>query len=198
LCFDALTGAFKNVLIPAGSGGLVGPAAMTVGPDGNLYVSDYGDKKVLCYNGTNGAFISVVVPRQLANQPGAVDQPAGLLFGPDGNLYVCCNNMDCIKRYDGVTGAFMDVFASAGSCGLDYPARIAFIFPSTLTCQQDVGAGTLQLSWTDAMHRLQAQTNGSAGGLTTDWFDYPGGTNSPVTVPLDAQQRSVFFRLTWP
>jgi streptogramin lyase len=198
LCFDAISGAYKSVFIRKGSGGLVGPTAMTMGPDGNLYVSDYGDNKVLRYDGTNGAFISVVVPRQPSNQPGAVDQPTGLLVGPDGNLYVCCNNMDCIKRYDGVTGAFMDVFASAGSCGLDYPARIAFVCPTTLTCEQDAGAGTLQLCWTSPMHRLQAQTNGPAGGLTTNWFDYPGGTNSPVTVPLDPQQHSVFFRLTWP
>ncbi len=32
----------------------------------------------------------------------------------------------------------------------------------------------------------------------TNWFDYPGGTNSPVTVPFDAAQSSVFFRLIWP
>jgi len=198
LCFDAVTGAFKNVLIPAGSGGLVGPAAMTLGPDGNFYISDYGDNKVMRYNGTNGTFISVFVPRQLSNQPGAVDQPTGLLFGPDGNLYVCCNNMNCINRYNGVTGAFMDVFAPAGSCGLIYPARIAFVFPPTLTCQQDTGAGTLQLRWTGAMHRLQAQINSPAGGLTTNWFDYPGGTNSPVTVPVDSGNGSVFFRLVWP
>jgi hypothetical protein len=106
--------------------------------------------------------------------------------------------MDCINRYNGVTGAFMDVFAPAGSCGLDYPARIAFVFPPTLTCQQDTGAGTLQLCWTGAPHRLQAQTNDLAGGLTTNWFDYPGGTNSPVTVPVDSGSGSVFFRLVWP
>jgi autotransporter-associated beta strand protein len=60
-----------------------------------------------------------------------------------------------------------------------------------------VGTGTgIQFSWTEAGYRLQAQTNGINIGLSTNWFDYPGGATSPVTVPYDAAQGSVFFRLT--
>jgi len=198
LCFDAITGAFKSIFIPAGSGGLVAPGAMTVGPDGNFYVSDYGDHKVMCYSGTNGAFISVFVPELPATDPAAVYDPLGLMFGPDGNFYVGCSNTDSVKRYDGATGAFIDIFAPGGSCGLDYPARIVFVVPPTLTGQHDRQTGTLELRWSGVMHHLQAQTNGSAGGLTTNWFDYPSGTNSPVTVPVDSENGSVFFRLVWP
>jgi autotransporter-associated beta strand protein len=43
--------------------------------------------------------------------------------------------------------------------------------------------------------KLQAQTNSPSAGLSTNWFDYPGGGASGVTVPLDRSQGSVFFRL---
>ena len=35
-------------------------------------------------------------------------------------------------------------------------------------------------------------------GITTNWFDYPGGTNSPVTIPIDQDNPSVFYRLVSP
>jgi hypothetical protein len=70
--------------------------------------------------------------------------------------------------------------------------------PPTLTCQYDAGSGTLQLSWSGTGFRLQARTNSLSGGISTNWFDYPGGTTSPVTVPVDSKNRSVFYRLVWP
>jgi hypothetical protein len=68
----------------------------------------------------------------------------------------------------------------------------------TLTCQYDAGSGTLQLSWSGTGFRLQARTNSLSGGISINWFDYPGGTTSPLTVPVDPQQCSVFYRLIWP
>jgi hypothetical protein len=70
--------------------------------------------------------------------------------------------------------------------------------PPTLTCQYDAGSGTLQFSWSGTDFHLQAQTNSLSGGISTNWFDYPAGTTSPVAVPIDPQQRSVFYRLVWP
>jgi hypothetical protein len=70
--------------------------------------------------------------------------------------------------------------------------------PPTLTCQYDAGSGTLQLSWSGTGFRLQVQTNSLGVGISTNWFDYPGCTTSPVTVPVDPQNRSVFYRLVWP
>jgi autotransporter-associated beta strand protein len=60
--------------------------------------------------------------------------------------------------------------------------------------------GSLQFSWTqlDGVYRLQAQTNNSPAGLSTNWGDYPGGATSPVTVPIDTANGSVFFRLVAP
>ncbi len=49
-------------------------------------------------------------------------------------------------------------------------------------------------SWPGSF-KLQSQTNDLATGLGTNWGDYPGGASSPVTVPVDSAQGTVFFRL---
>jgi hypothetical protein len=57
------------------------------------------------------------------------------------------------------------------------------------------GGGTgIDFSWTGAF-KLQSQTNALGTGLSTNWFDYPGGGTSPVSVPVDEANDSVFFRL---
>ena len=57
--------------------------------------------------------------------------------------------------------------------------------------------GNLQFSWNTSFgtYRLQSQTNNLAVGLSTNWSDYPGGGTGLVTVPMDAMQDAVFFRL---
>src|SRR5262245_49989054 len=42
LRYDGTTGAFQNVFVAAGSGGLNGPQSVVFGPDDTLYVSDFG------------------------------------------------------------------------------------------------------------------------------------------------------------
>jgi hypothetical protein len=60
------------------------------------------------------------------------------------------------------------------------------------------GGGTgLDFSWTGNF-KLQAQTNSLSTGLNGDWVDYPGGGTSPVSVPVDSAQGTVFFRLVQP
>ena len=60
------------------------------------------------------------------------------------------------------------------------------------------GGGSLTFSWTNAAFKLQSQTNTLGVGLSTNWGDYPGGGSSPVSVPVDAAQGAVFFRLITP
>ena len=61
-----------------------------------------------------------------------------------------------------------------------------------------VNNGTsLQFSWTGNF-KLQSQTNALSVGLRTNWFDYPGGGSSPVTVPINPANPAVFFRLISP
>ena len=67
------------------------------------------------------------------------------------------------------------------------------ITPPTLV--SSVSGGVLTFSWTGAF-KLQSQTNNLTTGLGTTWFDYPGGSTSPVNVTVDPASPSVFFRLS--
>lgn len=56
--YDGTTGAFIDVFVPAGRGGLTrGADYLTFGPDGNLYVDSQATHNTLRYNGTTGAFL---------------------------------------------------------------------------------------------------------------------------------------------
>jgi hypothetical protein len=59
----------------------------------------------------------------------------------------------------------------------------------------------LNLSWpTNHLGwRLQVQTNGLTTGLGTNWIDVAGSTmTNAVTLPVDANNGSVFYRLIYP
>lgn len=67
-----------------------------------------------------------------------------------------------------------------------------------LSWQYTPGSNRITLTWDAPGMRLQAQTNTGTGGLSTNWFDCPGGDTSPVSLPLDPAYPSVFFRLVSP
>lgn len=53
---------------------------------------------------------------------------------------------------------------------------------------------TLNFSWTGPF-KLQSQTNSLNVGLSSNWFSYPGGGTSPVSVTINPTNATVFFRL---
>ncbi len=110
------TGEFINAFVPSGSGGLNNPWDLVFGPDGNLYVSSTGNNEVLCYNGSSGAFLSVVAS--------GLSTPGGLTFGPDGSLYIANQGTNEVLRYNSSTG--LSAFVTAGSGGLSKPRRAVF------------------------------------------------------------------------
>jgi sugar lactone lactonase YvrE len=93
----------------SGSGdGITSTGEMAIGPDGNLYVSDWANDRVLRFSGNTGALIGTFV----TSGSGGLVAPSGLTFGPDGNLYVASQDTDSVLRYNGMAGAFMDKFAA--------------------------------------------------------------------------------------
>ena len=74
--FDISNGDFVRDVVTAGTGGLVSAAGIQIGPDGNLYVTDFGNDKVLRYT-QEGQFIGEVV---LAGS--GLDEPIELVFAP--------------------------------------------------------------------------------------------------------------------
>ena len=53
------------------------------------------------------------------------------------------------------------------------------------------------ISWSDPRFHLQASTNFSALNTGTTWFDYPGGSTSPIDLPVNGTS-NMFFRLVSP
>ncbi len=68
----------------------------------------------------------------------------------------------------------------------------------TITWQNNAGLGTLEIAWSGVGFRLQAQTNRHGINIPTNWYDYPGGTSSPVTLQVDPAKPSIFYRLVGP
>jgi DNA-binding beta-propeller fold protein YncE len=121
LRFNAVTGAFLNTMIPAGSGGLSGANGLAFGANGNLFVSSYFNNQVLEYDGHSGNILGVFASGS------QLDGPVGLAFGPDGNLYVVSNRNNSVLRYDGLTGAYIDTVVASDSGTLQSPVGIVFV-----------------------------------------------------------------------
>src|SRR5262249_12156859 len=89
--YDASTGAFKDIFAPAGH--LEAVEGLTIGPDGNLYVSDYRHADsygaIQRYNGVTGDFIDDFTL--------SMPWPGQMTFGPDGNLYVASLTGNLVK-----------------------------------------------------------------------------------------------------
>lgn len=153
--YDGTTGAFLGVYVPAGSF-ISAPLGLTFGPDGNLYVADFGIGAVLRFQGPAGT--SPGAPMPSAGNTGAIfvapgsggllARPLGVIFGPDGNgdghqdVYVSnitftgfYGKNGNVRRYDGRTGDFIDTFIPAGSGGLDDPNLITFTETDPVTLQ---------------------------------------------------------------
>ncbi len=100
--------------VDPGAAGLNFAAGMTIGPEGNIYVSSLGTGEILYYDGATGDPLPSPhaggrdgLFATLANE-GNEEQPVGgpgpLRFGPDGDLYVADFSGDSIRVFDGSTG----------------------------------------------------------------------------------------------
>ncbi|MBW4471328.1 MAG: PEP-CTERM sorting domain-containing protein [Stenomitos rutilans HA7619-LM2] len=124
IVFDESTGIFQGNFVTPGLGGLRAPDDLTIGPDGNVYVSSGGDSGLNLFNAAypqdsavlryslTGEFLGV------AASGGGLTRPYGNAFGPDGSLYVSSFRTNEILRYDSISGAFLGVFASDNNGGL--------------------------------------------------------------------------------
>jgi len=161
VAFDAVSGAYLNDFVSAGSGGLSYPTGLIMGPDGHLLVCSRNTNNVLKYDGATGAFLGEFV----AGGSGGLTIPFGLVYGPSGNLYVSSGGNQVLE-YDGGSGAFIRVFvSSANNGGLSGARGMAFKPDGNL----------LAASYnTDAI----IQYNGSTGASMGKWNS--GGTASAL------------------
>jgi arylsulfatase A len=98
------------------------------------------------------------------------------------------------------TGQFSAIQPSPGP-GLAwafYPANgtLSVVAQSNLRASQSDSTHFV-VTWSGVGFHLQAQTN-SLSPSAANWFDYPGATTSPVTLPFNPESRALFFRLVSP
>lgn len=112
----SLDGQSLGAFVPSGGGGLDSPQGISVGPDGNVYVSSANTDQVLRY-APNGASLGQF------QQGGGLDQPWFCKWGPDGKFYVSSSLTSQVLCYraDGV----FDHVAAQGH-GLLRPDGISF------------------------------------------------------------------------
>ena len=98
---------------PTVGGDLDGPAAIRLGPDGNVYIISAGNRVVRYMQ--SGQFIDEFIPAS-----SGLDGAKDMVFGPDSNLYISTENGD-VLRFNGLTGASMGTFVAkgAGVAGVD-------------------------------------------------------------------------------
>jgi uncharacterized membrane protein/sugar lactone lactonase YvrE len=85
-----------------------GPRGLAIGPEGDLYVTDTGNKRVLVFD-QNGAFKrkieSGVAPGKTApdypfSAPGEMNEPMGIAVDGSGNVYVADRDNHRIQKFD--------------------------------------------------------------------------------------------------
>ena len=78
-------------------GGFWGPRAVAIGPDGNVYVTDTGNKRIQVFD-PNGRFVRAIGGDGTA--PGQFREPVGLAFDSAGNLYVADTWNQRVQKLD--------------------------------------------------------------------------------------------------
>lgn len=130
LCWDGLTGEYLGEFIPRTT--LRNPTALTIGPDGDLYVAWSGNSDQPCsiyrYDATTGQNLGLYADLSLESDA-TPDRLTALTFGPDGDLYVFDNggrpHEHKIFRFDGPDSATPGVMIEEWSTTVDWaiPAK---------------------------------------------------------------------------
>jgi hypothetical protein len=122
LRFDGLTGAFIDVFVQPGSGGLQIPLILLF-HEGHLYVGDPGAHEIHRYDAMTGSYVDAFVQDHPDNPLRSGFYPQHFAFGADGHLYVAGESSDRVLKYDGVTGTYVGDLVSA-SDGFPRPSGI--------------------------------------------------------------------------
>ena len=92
-------------------GGLDAPFDLEFGPDGDLYVSSYGDSTIKCFDGNTGIYKKTIVSDK--NGLGGV---GGFTFGMDRFIYAVAMYRGRINVYNGITGAYLKSINMGADC----------------------------------------------------------------------------------
>jgi subtilisin-like proprotein convertase family protein len=157
------------------------PFNLTIGPDGNFYISSRNNSSVAVYSGTTGALLKVFIPP--APNSFGLDNPDALVFGPDGNndgypdLYISSSFSNQILRFDGKTGAPLP---APGQPGAVFATGNGLADPEGLGVGADgniyvVNAGSSQVLRFSGQTGAPLPSPGNPGAV----FATGGGLNKP-------------------
>lgn len=112
--------------------------------------------------------------------------------------------MNKLAIYEGALSATQIASNYAAGAGIYLPPSTVTVATNVVPVAFNVAGGNLNLSWpSDHLGwRLQVQTNSLSTGLTVNsnsWFTVPNSTTiTNVTIPINAANGSVFYRLVYP
>ncbi len=193
--FDAGTGALKTTLVaPYTSPLLSGPAGMTQGPDGNLYISSQFNDSIVRINLTTNVATTFLTANDLhpfvTATGNSVFFPSGLQFGPDGNLYVCLfggqgSTTGGVVRFNIASNSGALSYAGTGTLfgsGLSQPTALLFGPAGDTTSLYVSNAGA------DDVVKI---TNATSATPITTTFVAPGsgGVNYPAGLAWGPDQK---------
>ncbi len=122
LRYDGTSGAFIDVFVSSGSGGLDGPSD-TRFRNGTFVVVSARSDAVLRYDETTGDFIgSLITPGS-----GGLDYPHYMQIDENGVLYLAGKHNDNVLKYDADTGQFLGVLVPSGRGGLRGPRGLLIL-----------------------------------------------------------------------
>ncbi len=109
--YNRITGAFIDIFVASGTGGLNGPdAGMVFGPDGHLYVPSNNSNRVLKFDGQTGALILTIGGGTTLSKPRTV------LFRPNGNTFLVSSRASNeVLEFDSDSGALVDTLIPSTS-----------------------------------------------------------------------------------
>jgi hypothetical protein len=196
--FNANTGALLATLIPPNSATALSlPSGLTVGPDGNLYISCQNSQSsapfndsIVEYNLTTQSlttFIDSTILDTLAALPengsNTVFDPAGLQFGLDGNLYVTLNGGVASSSGAVVRFGITDVGGTRSYNGIATTVATAsagLVQPSGLTFGTSSG-DTNNLYISNAAAGDVVKITGATGGSPSTSVFVAAGSGNPAS-----------------
>ncbi len=191
--YNTTSGAFSAVYTNFSGNG---PRRARFGPDGNLYVPDWGTYHVAKFDGATLAYQGNLVDDSAHYYPIAVD------FGPDGTMYVLDDSGSnaSISRYNLATGAWLGYLVAPGSGGLSRACSFVFVPEQrprlqVTDAQRVSGSEVLHLAWKTCPTLYVLERAGTVTGTwnTVSSLCVTNGDviSTAVTNPSSAQ----FYRL---
>lgn len=165
---------------------LNGPTKANWGPDGNLYVSQWGSTQssVAVFDGSSGAFLREATPD--------LDRPMDQAWDAQGTLYVVSFGSRDVRRYDG-SGTLIDVFVPPDE-HLEGPVNLWFDEAGDLIIV-DWTSGTIQrYSGDDGSHvarLVSGLTNPEGWDVGPDGRLYVGEWNAHRVRPVNLETGEV-------